>query len=638
MTIKQTIKKFLKRWNDVPLWGRITLIVGLSLVSIYGGIFGLSKPVSFAYTGQDCVRQLTLFPAAMKQASRSDFSVRMIDDWKVNGFSVFSTKTCFDAQKAPTPGNATVVVSPFGSWLAAKKFLLQVAEPPVAQTTDFINKTLPVTRPLEISLTGPDVVFDYKFQVGDKTANCDHQSSMLSCAINVLDLQQGKEYETSLIRYFDDQQIEVLGRGIITTLLPIVLTGGTVSNGQTIYDKPASFSFEYDKPLDSVRAELKIKTAEGFSSVETKVSVEGKKAIITPVKEMARNSEFQLVLQQVEAIDGSTLADEYVVNFTTAGGPKVVGISTSATGVPLSGTIVVTFDQDIANIAAVETLVSVEGITSNKTISGKRLVINYSAVVCSDFSILVKKGFENSSKIVQDVDWRFAGRSLCYTVSTIGFSKQGRAINAYSFGSGTKVILYTGAMHGNEQSGRLLLNAWINELDANARSIPLGTRIVVVPQVNPDGVAANSRYNAAGIDLNRNYDTSDWQQDVQTVNGDPLPGGGGSYPGSEPETQALMTLSNQLQPALTMSFHSSASYAIANTCGNSPGLAATYASMTGYQNMTGVSGAFSYQITGTYDDWLCERLGLPSVLIELATSTNAEFSRNRAALWAMARS
>ncbi|MFY9228403.1 MAG: DUF2817 domain-containing protein [Candidatus Microsaccharimonas sp.] len=636
--MKQTIKKFLKRWHRIPLWGQVTLVTSLVVVGIYGGIFGPSKSVSFAYTGQDCARQLTLFPTAMKQVSNPDFSVRMIDEWKVNGFSVFSTKTCFDAQKAPTPGKVTVVVSPFGSWVAAKKFSLQVADPPAAQTTDFIDKTLPVTRPLEISLTSPDSVFDYKFKVGDKTADCDHKDSTLSCAINALDLDQGKDYETSLVRYFNNQQIEVLGKGTITTLLPIVLTGGTVSNGQTIYDKPSNFSFEYDKPLDNVKAELKIKTAEGFSPVETKVSFEGKKATIAPVKELARNSEFQLVLQQVEAIDGSALADEYVVGFTTAGGPKVVSISTGATGVPLSGTIVVTFDQDIANIASLETLVSIGGMTANTSISGKRLIINYSAGVCSDFSILVKKGFENSSKITQDVDWRFSGRTLCYTVSTIGFSKQGRAITAYSFGSGSKVILYTSAAHGNEQSGRLLMNAWIGELDANARSIPSGTRIVVVPQINPDGVVSNSRYNAGGVDLNRNYDTSDWQQDVQTVNGAPLPGGGGSYPGSEPETQALMALSSQLQPDLTLSFHSSASYAIANQCGNSPSLAATYASMTGYQNMTGVSSAFSYQITGTYDDWLCERLGLASVLVELTTSTDAEFSRNHAALWAMARS
>jgi hypothetical protein len=51
-----------------------------------------------------------------------------------------------------------------------------------------------------------------------------------------------------------------------------------------------------------------------------------------------------------------------------------------------------------------------------------------------------------------------------------------------------------------------------------------------------------------------------------------------------------------------------------------------------------VGGAFSYEITGTYDDWICEKLGRQSVLIELGSSSYSEFSRNYAALWAMARS
>jgi predicted deacylase len=298
----------------------------------------------------------------------------------------------------------------------------------------------------------------------------------------------------------------------------------------------------------------------------------------------------------------------------------------------------VTFDQPIANFEAVSSLVAISGLNAGVTGAGNKITINYTADVCADFGIVVKKGFKNAADITQTDDWSFGGRTLCYTIRTFGHSRQGRAMNAFVFGSGSKTVLFTGAIHGNEQSARLLMNAWISELDTNARSIPAGTRIVVIPAVNPDGVAANSRYNTANVDLNRNYNTSDWQKDVQTVNGDPLPGGGGSAPGSEPETQALMAYTIELAPSLTMSYHSSASYAIGNTCGNSASLADTYSKMTGYRNMTGVSGAFSYQITGTYDDWICERLGRASVLIELATSTNAEFSRNKAALWVMAKS
>lgn len=182
------------------------------------------------------------------------------------------------------------------------------------------------------------------------------------------------------------------------------------------------------------------------------------------------------------------------------------------------------------------------------------------------------------------------------------------------------------------------MNAWMNELEANPGAIPAGTRIIVIPSANPDGTAANTRYNARNVDLNRNYNVSDWKTDVQTVGGQPLPGGGGSAPESEAETKVLVAFTREVAPHLTMSYHSSAAYAIGNTCGNSTALAARYAQLSGYRNMTGVSGAFSYEITGTYDDWLCEKLGRQSVLIELSSSSNAEFSRNKAALWEMAKS
>jgi predicted deacylase len=182
------------------------------------------------------------------------------------------------------------------------------------------------------------------------------------------------------------------------------------------------------------------------------------------------------------------------------------------------------------------------------------------------------------------------------------------------------------------------MEAWINELEANARKIPEGRQIVVIPTLNPDGVAANSRYNSAGIDLNRNFQTADWVTDITTPSNQPLPGGGGPSPLSEPESQAIANFTLQIMPRLTMSFHSSASYAIGNQGGDSAALASTYSSMTGYRNMTGNSGAFSYPITGTYDDWIRERCGLASVLVELSSSYSSEFSRNKAALWAMARS
>lgn len=530
-----------------------------------------------------------------------------------------------------------VRVSPLGP-LFMKQYAVTVADARQATVSDFAGKTLPITRPITISLDGTDVVHEYKFTVGDKIVSCDPKEATILCDMEALELAQGQEYEGMLLRYFRDTKVAELGSGTFTTLRALVLGSASVNEGQTVYDKPTQLSFEYDKSLEVVEAELKVKNGDAYESVPITTSIEDKKAIVTPSETLKRNAQFELTLNQIEATDGSAIPDPYKVNFSMSGGPKVTGVNIGSISVPQSGSIVLTFDQEVMNVDQIAKLVVVEGIAGQVYKSGNSIVITYAnAPRCTDMKITVKKGFESQHGIVQDADWSFSSRTICYYVQTFGYSQQGRALNAWVFGSGSKTILYTGAIHGNEQGTRTLMNAWINELEANARSIPVGVQIVIVPSINPDGVAANTRANARNIDLNRNFNVSDWKSDIVTPANQPWPGGGGSAPGSESETQAIAAYTASLAPHLTMSYHSTAGYAIANGCGGSPALAATYASLSGYTNMTGVSGAFSYEITGTYDDWICEKLGRQSVLIELATNSS-EFSRNKAALWAMARS
>lgn len=625
--------------RQVSAQTKIIFAAVLIFAALYGLVFGLPKDVTYAYTGQDCVRQLTLFPTVMRQTSSSGFGVTFGEGVTVGGFPVASFKTCFVALEPPLSESVLVTSAPWGGVFAAKQYRLLISDAPLAQTTDFIGKTLPITRPVEIRLSAPDVVHDYKFILGEKLANCTQTDSVLSCGIETLDLKQGKEYQAALHRYFGEEKLDELGAGAIKTLRALKLKSASVKSGQTVYSKPKSFSFSYDKDISTVEAELKKKDGNKWEPVSVTTSADGKRAVVTAGGSLDRGADYKLTLTSVEAVDGSALPEPYDVAFTMSGGPKVTGINIGSFGVSQSGSIVISFDQEIDNTDKLSSLVTVGGLSGTISKSGKSLIFSYSgAARCKDFTVTVKKGLESRYGIAQKDDWSFNSRTLCYSVFSIGNSEQGRAILAYSFGSGSKKILYTGAIHGNEIGTRSLMYAWIDELDANARSIPSGVTIVVIPSVNPDGVAAGSRYNANDVDLNRNFDTTDWQEDIETPANQPHPGGGGSAPESEEETQALAAYTSQLRPALTLSYHNVAAYVIANTCGNSGTLANQYAQLSGYSNMTGVSSAFSYEITGTYDDWICQRLGLPSVLIELATRESSEFDRNRAAMWAMARS
>jgi protein MpaA len=161
---------------------------------------------------------------------------------------------------------------------------------------------------------------------------------------------------------------------------------------------------------------------------------------------------------------------------------------------------------------------------------------------------------------------------------------------------------------------------------------------VVVPAVNPDGVAAGTRTNAHNVDLNRNFGTNDWRKDITDVNNRPFPGGGGKSPMSEPETRVIASFASRLRPSLILSYHSIGGVVAANQAGASGAYASTYSRLSGYGNVTGQSGeTFDYSISGTADDYYAQQLGIASVLVELSSHTYSQFGLNQAAMWAMLR-
>ncbi len=127
--------------------------------------------------------------------------------------------------------------------------------------------------------------------------------------------------------------------------------------------------------------------------------------------------------------------------------------------------------------------------------------------------------------------------------SVIGHSVQGRPIVALRMGPADPAVkvLVIGAIHGNEAAGMRITRRLI------ALGAPKGAELLIVPTINPDGVAARTRGNAHGVDLNRNF-PFDWR---------PLTGGEYSGPGplSEPESRTARRLILRERPDVTIWFH-----------------------------------------------------------------------------------
>jgi protein MpaA len=138
-----------------------------------------------------------------------------------------------------------------------------------------------------------------------------------------------------------------------------------------------------------------------------------------------------------------------------------------------------------------------------------------------------------------------AGSLIAAQPLVVGHSVRNRPIVAYERGDrSAPVTLVVGVIHGSEPAGLAVIR--------RLRTMPLPTHVHLwlVPTVNPDGLAAGTRQNANGVDLNRNWPV-DWKH-----NGVPWDGYySGPRPLSEPENRAMRAFILRVKPALTIWYH-----------------------------------------------------------------------------------
>lgn len=135
----------------------------------------------------------------------------------------------------------------------------------------------------------------------------------------------------------------------------------------------------------------------------------------------------------------------------------------------------------------------------------------------------------------EQIDQVTASLSVLWQKKLLGHSVEQRPIYAWSWGEGPQKLLMWSQMHGNESTttrGLLDLMRLLDEDTEWTRQIKALCTLCVVPVLNPDGAHAYTRFNAAGIDLNR---------DAQAQ--------------TQPESQYLSALFNSWKPDFCFNLH-----------------------------------------------------------------------------------
>ncbi len=232
----------------------------------------------------------------------------------------------------------------------------------------------------------------------------------------------------------------------------------------------------------------------------------------------------------------------------------------------------------------------------------------------------------------------------------IGYSVQGREISVERIGNGPIDLLIVGGIHGGYEANSVVLAREVADY-FRMRPLELGSSVTlhVIDLMNPDGlylIAGDAdpssfpfmdvervpgRFNANGVDLNRNWD-ADWKtvsywgtREVNT----------GTGPFSEPETRAVRDYFTRIEPEGSIFFQSAGAflwYSGAEYGWEPAGeLAGVYAEASGYRlaapRIRDPEEPRRFDITGSSDDWFYS-IGHRNITVELTNHFDTEFERN----------
>lgn len=164
-------------------------------------------------------------------------------------------------------------------------------------------------------------------------------------------------------------------------------------------------------------------------------------------------------------------------------------------------------------------------------------------------------------------------------------------------------VLIIGVFHGDEPQGKYLIEKYFDNYKYN--------NLLFIPCLNPDGLQNGTRTNANGVDLNRNFPTSNWGEDTSGAGENPKDYYCGKSPASEIETQFVIDIIEKYHPKLILTLH--APYKIVNYDGPATEIAQKISDIIGYP----VEKSIGYPTPGSFGTYCGVERNIPTITLEL---------------------
>lgn len=160
-------------------------------------------------------------------------------------------------------------------------------------------------------------------------------------------------------------------------------------------------------------------------------------------------------------------------------------------------------------------------------------------------------------------------------------------------------ILIIAGQHGEEPETTVVLSRALRALSHPS------THCAVILASNPDGIQHGTRGNANGVDLNRNFPSSNWSEKHTSYrwnldsSDERIKLSPGDQPASEPETRHILALVEKLQPELIIALHAPLA------CIDDPHLSEQGKLLSEHSNLKLVSD-IGYPTPGSFGTWAIE--------------------------------
>jgi protein MpaA len=215
-----------------------------------------------------------------------------------------------------------------------------------------------------------------------------------------------------------------------------------------------------------------------------------------------------------------------------------------------------------------------------------------------------------SSTTVASPGWRVFARSV-----------KGRPLRITDVGSGPRRVLWIGGIHGDEPEGKAATAALADAF----LSTDLGQTVslTILEDANPDGRAAFTRVNANGVDLNRNFPSSNFDTSQAMY---------GRHPLSQPESKAIADEVLTIKPQLIVVCHAWAGASFINYDGPAAALAARFSADSGMAVRS--DSRLGETTPGSLGAWAGNTVGIAVLTIEFLRGSNStrDWQRTRKAI------